>query len=352
MKDKIITERENYLRAVERRNPQWIPIKFELFPAVWKTYGAALEDLVLRHPLIFSEFEKGEKLWFEDDDPLFKFHEYYEDDWGCVWYNVRDGNLGQVMKHPLADWKNLDTMRIPDPLEQINWNHLKGRADEAKQKGQPVVGEPESFAQVGFFDRLQFLRGLENLLVDFITEPPELFSLIDIVLDYNIKYISKYLEIGVDIMWFHGDIGTQRGLMFSPGVFLKILKPAYTRMYQTCREAGAHVWYSSDGNLLEILDDLVECGVTIHDPQVRANTIDGIAEAYRGKLCAMVDLDEQMLPFCSPGDIELQIKEIVEKVGSPEGGLIIYAIPSEDVPLENIEAICSGWEKHCFYDWP
>ena len=85
---------------------------------------------------------------------------------------------------------------------------------------------------------------------------------------------------------------------------------------------------------------------------IGANTIDGIAKAYKGKLCAMVDIDEQMLPFCSPDDIDRQIREIVEKVGSPEGGLIIYAIPSEDVPLENIEAICSGWEKYCFYNWP
>ncbi|KKL80682.1 hypothetical protein LCGC14_2002340, partial [marine sediment metagenome] len=91
---------------------------------------------------------------------------------------------------------------------------------------------------------------------------------------------------------------------------------------------------------------------SIHDPQVRPNTVDGIANAYSGKLCALVDIDEQMLPFCAPRDIEMQIKEIIEKAGSPEGGLMIYAIPSEDVPLENIEAMCTGWEKHCFYGWP
>jgi hypothetical protein len=352
MKHKTMSERENFLRAVEWRTPQWIPIKFEMFPAVWKKYGKELIEIVRRHPLIFDDSGEGEKTWFEDEDPLFKYNTYYEDDWGCVWYNVQDGNLGQVVKHPLADWNNLGSIKIPDPVKQINWDNLKAIADEAKTRDLPVIGEPESFAQVGFFDRLQFLRGLENLLVDFITEPPQLNRLIEIVLDYNMNYIKKYLEIGVDILWFHGDIGTQNGLMFSPAVFRKILKPAYKEMFQTCRKAGVHVWYSSDGNLLEIVDDLVECGISIHDPQVRPNSVDGIANAYRGKMCAMVDIDEQMLPFCRPRDINRQIKEIVEKVGSPEGGLMIYAIPSEDVPLENIEAMCTGWEKHCFYDWP
>ncbi len=352
LKYKTISERENFIRAIERRNPQWIPIKFEMFPAVWKKYGEKLEEVVRRHPLIFSDSEEGEKIWFDREDPLFQYHTYYEDDWGCVWYNVRDGNLGQVVQHPLADWNNLSTMKIPDPSTQINWASMEEIAEDAKRRGLPVIGEPESFAQVGFFDRLQFLRGLENLLVDFITEPPQLYTLIDIVLDYNMRYIEKYLEIGIDVMWFHGDIGTQNGLMFSPTVFRKILKPAYRKMYQTCREAGVHVWYSSDGNLLEIIDDLVECGVSIHDPQVRANTIEGIARAYGGKLCAMVDIDEQMLPFCSPEDIDRQIKDIVQTIGSSEGGLMIYAIPSEDVPLENIEALCTGWEKHCFFNWP
>ena len=78
-------------------------------------------------------------------------------------------------------------------------------------------------------------------------------------------------------MMFHGDIGTQRGLLMNPDTFRKHLKPAYTRMFQTCREAGTHVKYSSDGNLLDIVDDLTECGVSYHDPQVAAC---GIAEVF------------------------------------------------------------------------
>ena len=54
---------------------------------------------------------------------------------------------------------------------------------------------------------------------------------------------------------------------------------------------------------LTSLDDLLECGVSVHDPQVRANTIDGIAAHYKDKLCANVDLDRQMFPFCTADDI-------------------------------------------------
>ena len=348
LKQKTISERENFLRAVEFNNPEWIPIIFEFLPSVWKKYGNTLRDILLRHPLIDTGFWLDQML-YDTTDPLFTEGTYYKDDWDCLWYNAQDGIIGQVIEHPISDWKAFTDLKVPNPLDQIDWKMLAGNMEEERRKELPLLAFPESFAHGGFFDRLQFLRGLENLLVDFMTEPPQLNDLIEIVLDYNMKYIQKWLEIGIDVMWFHGDIGTQNGLMISPRIFRKYLKPAYKKMFQACRQEGVHVWYSCDGNILGIVDDLVECGVSIHDPQVRANTIDGIAQAYKGKLCPLVDIDEQMLPFCKPEDIDQQFQEIVEKVGSPEGGLMIYAIPSMDVPLENIEALCSSWERHCFF---
>lgn len=107
-------------------------------------------------------------------------------------------------------------------------------------------------------------------------------------------------------------------------------------------------FFSSDGCLLEIVDDLVECGVSVHDPQSRANTIEGISKAYKGKLCARVDLDQQkILPFGKPPEIDKYIREIVKKLNFPEGGLTIYAEIQQPYPLKNIAAIFEALEKYC-----
>ncbi|NQT94066.1 MAG: hypothetical protein HQ559_14990 [Lentisphaerae bacterium] len=328
---------------MEGRGPEWIPIVFDMFPAVKIRHGDALKDLLRAHPLVFEAHEIEA---FDDwrSNPLV-LAGTYTDCWGCGWHNACEGNLGYVVDHPLADWSALDTFRVPDPLEQEDWQQNRAMAEERRRAGQLVHGGTP-IESGGFFDRLQFLRGLDNLLADFALDPPRLQTLIDIVLEYNLKAINKWMEIGVDVMHFHGDLATQRGPMMSPDTFRKYVKPAYEEMFQACRRNGAHVHYSCDGNLLDLVDDLVECGVTIHDPQVRANGIDAIAETYNGKLCAMVDIDEQMLPFCTPQDIDDQVREIIAKVGSPEGGLILFACPTEDVPLENIEAICVAWENY------
>lgn len=49
------------------------------------------------------------------------------------------------------------------------------------------------------FDRLYFLRGFENLMIDFATDAPELSKLIDMLSDYEMKLVNKWLEIGVDV---------------------------------------------------------------------------------------------------------------------------------------------------------
>ena len=343
----MMTERENYLRTIEFRSPEWIPCRVGLSPGTWRAHRENLEEAVLRHSLIFRDYKRGDRD-FDALPPVYG-DEYYRDNWGCLWHNIQEGIEGQVVEHPLADWKALDTYVPPDPFVKSergdrDWGAIQKDIEERKEKGLLTTGSGERL-----FDRLYFLRGFENLMVDIATDAPELPRLIDMLLEYEMKLIGKWLEIGVDLIGFHTDIGTQHGLMISPEKFRKYIKPLFKEIFTTCRNAGTLVALSSDGRLLEIVDDLVECGVSMHDPQFRANTLEGIARGYKGKLCINLDMDRQMFPFCTPADIRDQVKEAVEKLNSPEGGFMIFAsVSGADVPLENIEAMCQAFEEFCF----
>ena len=340
----MMTERENYLRTLEFRHPERIPCSVNLSPATWQGHRESLEEIVLRHPLLFPDFEAGTKD-FDSFPPVYA-KGYYRDNWGCVWHTVEAGLEGQVVQHPLADWSALEDYRPPDMLTKTergerDWAETRRAVEEEKKNGRPALGHGERL-----FDRLYALRGFENLMVDIATDDPHLPKLIDMLLEYEMSLIETWLDIGIDAIWFHTDIGTQRGLMISPAKFRKYLKPMFTEMFTTCRKAGTHVLLSSDGRLLEIVDDLIECGVSMHDPQLRANTLAGIAEAYKGRICINLDLDRQMFAFCTPVDIRRQVREVVDTLGSPEGGLMIFgAVSGTNVPLENIEALCDALEE-------
>ncbi|MBI4559377.1 MAG: hypothetical protein HY706_17460 [Candidatus Hydrogenedentes bacterium] len=342
-----MTERENWLRAVEFRCPLWIPCGVGFSPLTWHVHRERLVEVCLRHPLLFPEFQ-AQQVKFDEFGPVYRAGEYFRDNWGCLWYNSIGGLEGQVVEHPLARWDALEGYLPPDPKKlsergDRDWAKIRERAAAAKQKGDRVSGDGERL-----FDRLYFLRGFENLMLDIATDDPHLPALIAMLTEYEMELIGLWLELGVDIMSFHTDIGTQRALMISPEKFRQYIKPMYMQLFQRCRKAGVHVYLSSDGNLLSIIDDLVECGVSAHDPQVRANSIEGIVRCYKGRLCANVDLDRQMFAFCSPEDVYRHVEEVVEAMFDPRGGLMVSgSVWDGNTPIENIEALCSAVEDFC-----
>ena len=132
----------------------------------------------------------------------------------------------------------------------------------------------------------------------------------------------------------------------SPETWRKYLKPCFASIYKPIRDAGHYIYMHTDGHILEIIPDLVDAGVNVVNPQVRANGLEALARVCKGKVCVSLDLDRQLFPFCTPADIEAHVRESVETLGSPEGGLWLTAEVGPDVPLENVDAICSAVEKY------
>ncbi len=303
--------------------PQYIPVRVSLLPATWQKYRDDLAELVSRYPVIFEA--KPSPKDYDDIRGTYVQGEHV-DAWGCVWSNLHNGLEAIVTKHPVPT-----------------------RADVHKLKAPEVdIGLPHGFMYLRLLD----LRGFEEMMVDFAEEPPELQMLIDVVLEYNMRQLRRLLaprsEQGT-IMGFGDDLGMQDRLPISPEKWRKYLKPCYARLYGVCREAGHYVYMHSDGHILEIIPDLIGCGVNVINPQVRANGIDGLAEVCKGKVCVDLDLDRQMFPFCSPDHIDEHIREAVAKLGSPEGGLWLIAECGPDVPLCNIEAICQSLMRYRSY---
>ena len=137
--------------------------------------------------------------------------------------------------------------------------------------------------------------------------------------------------------------------MISPEMFKKYLKPMFKDLFTICRKAGVHIYLSSDGRMLELVDNLLECGVSMHDVQLGPNSLDEIEKYYKGKMTIYLDLDRQKLPFIKPEDVKKMIKESLERLNSPKGGfMILVAIYDDIVPIENIEAICQSMMEFVF----
>ncbi len=345
--------KENWVKTVKFRNPEWIPARIGTMPATWNKYKQDLEEIVLLYPAFFPGYQKGE--WekiINSGEPTYK-EGRFTDAWGCVWDNKKEGLEGLVVEFPLSNWDNFKNYAPPDPVTQgdklpFNWQDIEENLKKMEEQGKLKMGYfPHGF----MFMRVYYLRGFENFMIDIAVEDKRLVSLINMVLDFNSKLVDKWIELGVELISFGDDLGTQVSLPISPGDFQKFFKPCYKKIFQKCKDNGIYVYMHSDGHILEIIDDLIECNIDILNPQVGANTLQGLQQ-FKGKVCIDLDLDRQLFPFAKPDEIKEHIKEAISTLNQEQGGLILYAECEPDVPLENINAICETFQEFagpCIY---
>ena len=341
----------NLLRTIAFDRPEWTICHVSLMPATWMKYREALEELVLAHPRIFPGTRRGSRDFDAVGGDVLYEPGRHTDCWGAVWDNVERGLSSLPVRHPLEDWSAWESYRRPDPMTDDtfgprgDWEEVRRGFEAARARGDLAAG---GGLQHGFmYMRLYYLRGFEGLMMDFATDEPRVWELIAMVEGYNSAVIRKQVELGAEYMSFGDDLGLQRSLPISPAMWRRFIKPSYVRMFEPCRRRDIPVYLHSDGHILEIIGDLIEAGVRVINPQVRANGLAGLAEAARGKVAINLDLDRQLFPFATPGEIEEHVVEAFEALHSPAGGLMLSAEAEPDVPLANIDALCTALERVC-----
>jgi uroporphyrinogen decarboxylase len=311
---------DNFWKAMLWQRPDAIPVRVGILPAVWIKYREELDALTRKHPALFGD-PGAEKRDYDQVGGTYVEGEHI-DVWGCVWSNISHGHESIVTGHPVPTRADVHKLKLPEK----------------------DAGFPHGFMYL----RLGDLRGFEEIMVDFAEEPAELQMLIDIVLEYNLRQAKLQLaKLGdPQVVWFGDDLGMQTGLAMGAEKWRKYLKPCFKAIYEPYKKAGHYVYMHADGCIHEIIPDLVECGVNVVNPQFRANGLDNLVRVCKGKVCIDLDLDRQLFPFATPDEIDAHVRTAVEALAVPEGGLMVLAEISDDIPLENIEAVFTALEKY------
>jgi uroporphyrinogen decarboxylase len=254
--------------------------------------------------------------------------------------------------HPLADWDALRDFTPPAPdrtngMAPIDWRRIAEKIAGIRQEGKYPVG---SLEHGHTFLRLSYLRGYERLLYDMADGDCRLRQLIEMVEAFSLGTVQRYVDLGIAMMRYPEDLGMQRGPMLAPGQFREYIKPVYERLMAPARQAGCLVHMHSDGDIRDLVDDLVITGVDALNLQDLVNGIDWIAAHLKGRVCIDLDIDRQSVTrFGTPTQIDELIREEVEKLGSPAGGLMMIYGLYPGVPLENVKALMDALERYATF---
>ncbi len=258
----------------------------------------------------------------------------YEDMWGTVFRPSRDGLYDQWVTGPFDD---------NDDLDSFDWPDISGieSVESIRQRIAPF----NNYALMGTFNypfkTCWMMRGLENFMCDMLIDQEFAKELWERVAAYETEKALRFIRAGGDIVGFSGDIAMQNTMMVSPKAWRKIDKPIFARMIKAFKEENPNilVYYHSDGNMEEVISDMIEIGVNVLNPiQPESMDVKYIYETYGARIALHGTISiQKTLPYGSLEDVRNEVKSRIE-LAKDHGGLIIAPAnhTQNDVPLENI----------------
>lgn len=240
-----------------------------------------------------------------------------------------------------SDPADVDLFDWPDPSKYISSSECKRVVDQAPE-GYPVLGVIWS----AHFQDACSAFGMETALIKMLTEPEMFISVIDKITEFYLKANEIFYNAAkgkLHAVLIGNDLGTQTGLMISPGAFREFVLPFTIKLIKQAKAHNLKVIHHSCGAIFDIIPDLIEAGVdVIHPIQALAKGMDpyGLKEKFGSKtsFCGGVDA-QNLLVNGTPEQVRYKVLELRKIFPT---GLIIS--PSHeailpDIPPQNIEAL-------------
>lgn len=269
----------------------------------------------------------------------------YIDEWGITRRKTQDSWYFDPVIFPLkeANISDLQEYPWPDPDDPERFKGLKEEAEKLYQNDEyAIVVDPTGSIP---FANAQMLRGFDTFLVDLMLNQKFAEALMEILLEFQIKLLrSLFNKVGnyIDVIKIADDLGTQSGLMISPMLYRKLIKPRHRQLISFIKKnTKAKVLFHTDGGVYPLIEDFIEIGVDILNPiQVSASAMDPkrLKKEFGGQLCFWGGIDTQdILPRGTIKDVEDEVKKRIDEL-APGGGYILAPIHNlqPDVPPENI----------------
>lgn len=352
--------RERVLTALRRKQPDRVPMHFTLCPSQIERFRqktgadctAEYFGFDIRKVKIGATKLNGDFSKYTADYP----NEANIDEWGIGWFSTDTSGHFQRIVHPLKDVSSVNEIReypFPDFDADYRYEGISEEVAQFKQQGFAVIGSAAPVGGTVFWPAYK-LRGMEQLLIDFLVNPDIADVLLDEVTARSVTMATKLAQISVDILRLGDDLGTQIAALVSPDIFRRFLKPRLRKVIESAKRAKPDilVFFHSDGCIKEFIPDLIEIGVDILNP-VQPECMDAaeIKRSYGDSLAFWGTVGTQTtMPFGTPQQIRQVVKERIETVGLG-GGLLIAPthLIEPEVPWENIIAFVEAVEEFGTY---
>jgi uroporphyrinogen decarboxylase len=336
--EKNMTGRERVRAALTFNRPDRVPRDLWALPYVTLFEKESFDAVIQKYPMDIgtSQLSPG---WSDKVIKASASAGSYVDDWGSEWHVGEPGVVGEVRKPVLYDWDNLKSFQPP-------WNLIRKRDLSYANKS---CEESDKFMLSDVtarpFERLQFLRGTENLFMDIAYDAAEMRKLLEMVHEFYLEDVRQWCASSVDAVFLMDDWGTNRSLLIDPKVWRALFKPLYKEYCDMIHSAGKFAFFHTDGNTESIFGDLVEVGMDAINSQLFVMDIEELSRKYKGKVTFWGEVDRQhALPFGTKEEVQRAVRRVKEVLDDGTGGVIAQCEWGKQNPRQNIETVFETWQ--------
>ncbi len=221
--------------------------------------------------------------------------------------------------------------RLPEPVDMLDvpmvdpntgsayQDVINGVSHHKESRGRFVYMQTP-----GFFEAMNGVFGIENHLAYLLMFPDEIHALYSRQAEWNIAFAMNCIDLGVDMIHISDDWGAQNSLMFSPKVWREMIFPYHKKVVDAVKSRGCYCSLHSDGNVMQVLDGIVELGFDVVHPFQESAGMDYAAyiSGYMDKFTIMGGLDVQTtIGFGRLDHLKSEIERVLNMFN--DGGLLL-----------------------------
>jgi hypothetical protein len=251
----------------------------------------------------------------------------YSDDDGFVYHRNR-WTSGGILKRPFEDekgaqkWLQTAIRRIEDSIRDFDANTVRQAFLEHFHRIADDIGDDTVIlgGQSGTgLDAVRFSLGLE--LFSYVdADAPDLISeFLELSTDHEVMVIEAIADSQLSpCALTFGDIACKGRLLHSPAWLRREFMPRLARLNAAWHNHGVSCLFHSDGDLLPVMQDLIDAGIDGFNPIETAAgiTIESIREEFGDQIFLAGGIDiSTLMSFGTPEDVRTECRKAIHDAG-------------------------------------
>ena len=187
---------------------------------------------------------------------------------------------------------------------------------------------------------------------DMYERPEEMKQRAERMVQGAIDKGHKMLDAGAECLLNCSDFAFNSGPFMSPSQFDEFIAPYMKKLVQTFKKEGVPYIQHSDGNLMPIMDRILDSGanaIQCVDPLAGMDIIQ-LHKDLGHQLCLIGNIDCSLLQLGTPEEVDASVKQVVE--GCKDGGGFVLSgcnVIFKGIPAENYLAMVEARRKYGKY---